>query len=362
MSDSQEGPSVSRTTRSQAAREGSAGASSGPFLQQQELITSPGGSLGVGGPARSDPSEERFKAIEAALAEFSALLRASGPSAPPLARRPRPAAEQFDDYDDGASTLSGEGLATAAVVAQALQLAGDPCKDLAFDPSKRFLSKAWSEALERGKTSQKLKWSETTVRLTNAILALVRAHGALFSAQGTEKALEEALDADPSQAFEAALSALELLQSSLYFDDEKRGRDLCEAAELDIENAEKKAFARLPLARPALAKKVAELKAYDSRSAFRKLQDQAPGGAAAGASKDGFRSAMDSDALQKAEQQIKSLKAQVASADRQVSYATSKFKENKIAWEPPPKPAAGRGRGAGRGANGAAKTGGAAQP
>ena len=237
MSDSQEGPSVSRTTRSQTAREGSAGASSGPFLQQQELITSPGGSLGVGGPARSDPSEERFKAIEAALAEFSALLRASGPSAPPLARRPRPAAEQFDDYDDGASTLSGEGLATAAVVAQALQLAGDPCKDLAFDPSKRFLSKAWSEALERGKTSQKLKWSETTVRLTNAILALVRAHGALFSAQGTEKALEEALDADPSQAFEAALSALELLQSSLYFDDEKRGRDLCDAAELEIENA-----------------------------------------------------------------------------------------------------------------------------
>ena len=64
----------------------------------------------------------------------------------------------------------------------------------------------------------------------------------------------------------------------------------------------------------------------------------------------------------KAEQQIKSLKAQVASADRQVSYATSKFKENKIAWEPPPKPAAGRGRGAGRGANGAAKMGGAVQP
>ena len=179
---------------------------------------------------------------------ISAPVRGTGPLA----------ARQFADYqclpDEDVETLSCEDLAAAAVVSQALELAGDPDKELAFDPSRRFLSKAWRAALDRGKASEKLKWSETIVRLSNAILALVRSHGALFSAQGNKKALEEALDADPSQVFEAALSALELLQTSLYFDDEKRGRDLCEAAELDIEHAEKRALARLPLARPSLAK------------------------------------------------------------------------------------------------------------
>ena len=46
-------------------------------------------------------------------------------------------------------------------------------------------------------------------------MALIRALGAFISAQGDEEALEEALDAEATQAFEAGLSALELLQTSL---------------------------------------------------------------------------------------------------------------------------------------------------
>ena len=140
---------------------------------------------------------------------ISAPVRGTGPLA----------ARQFADYqclpDEDVETLSCEDLAAAAVVSQALELAGDPDKELAFDPSRRFLSKAWRAALDRGKASTKLRWSESTVRSTNAILALIRALGAFISAQGDEEALEEALDAEATQAFEAGLSALELLQTSL---------------------------------------------------------------------------------------------------------------------------------------------------
>ena len=54
----------------------------------------------------------------------------------------------------------------------------------------------------------------------------------------------------------------------LYSKDEKHGSDLCEAAELENKHAEKPAFAHRPLVRPGFAKKVSELKAFNSRSAF----------------------------------------------------------------------------------------------
>ena len=120
---------------------------SGGQEARQEYITSPRplgrGDLGVGSGARpasqaelSDVAE-RLKAIEVALASFSAAQQASGAASVRGSGLPwQPVTRQFADYqdqgDDTASTLSGEDLATATVVSQALTLVVDPDKNLAF--------------------------------------------------------------------------------------------------------------------------------------------------------------------------------------------------------------------------------------
>jgi hypothetical protein len=177
----------------------------------------------------------------------------------------------LDAQDQAQFGFGLDASALDALIRRASALAGTLDADAARDPSGNNLSKKW--AAELLSADKALKWGHLQIASVNGLLGGLRALVNVFSTDFRQQGAEDYADEQARQGLGSLVCALELYQAALLFKDEESGRAFCESVQLERDEGTRPSFGNLPNICPVWEKKAGEIKAYNARTAFRKLQD-----------------------------------------------------------------------------------------